>query len=99
EEKRNSADPETARRRERNHRRQQAAATARRHSVPAAERLTGKIMLNIAGPEYDFGSVVYAVLQDCEHRRRAFDDDKFERWVKGSCMQKIAQIEKMYEEH
>jgi hypothetical protein len=55
-------------------------------------------MLNIAGPEYDFGSVVYAVLQDCEHRRRAFDDDQFERSVKVCATQKLAQIRKAYEE-
>ena len=28
-------------------------------------------MLNLAGREYDFGPVLFAVLQDCEHRRRS----------------------------
>jgi hypothetical protein len=27
-------------------------------------------MLNLAGASYDFGNVVFAVLQECEHRRR-----------------------------
>ena len=55
-------------------------------------------MLNIAGPEYDFGSVVYAVLQDCEHRRRAFDDDQFESSVMTCAKQKLAQVKKAYDE-
>jgi hypothetical protein len=55
-------------------------------------------MLNIAGPEYDFGTVVYAVLQDCEHRRRAFDDDEFESSVTTCAKQKLAQIKKAYDE-
>lgn len=29
-------------------------------------------MLNLAGPSYDFGNVLFAVLQECEHRRRTF---------------------------
>ena len=28
-------------------------------------------MLNLAGSEYDFGPVLFAVLQECEHRRRS----------------------------
>jgi hypothetical protein len=55
-------------------------------------------MLNIAGPEYDFGTVVYAVLQDCEHRRRAFDDDDFESSVMTCARQKLAQVKKAYDE-
>jgi hypothetical protein len=55
-------------------------------------------MLNIAGPEYDFGSVVYAVLQDCEHRRRAFDDDEFDTAIETCAKQKLAQIKKAYDE-
>lgn len=55
-------------------------------------------MLNIAGPEYDFGTVVYAVLQDCEHRRRAFDDDEFESSVMTCAKQKLAQVKKAYDE-
>ena len=31
-------------------------------------------MLNIAGPEYDLGNIVFVVLEECEHRRRGFED-------------------------
>lgn len=55
-------------------------------------------MLNFAGPEYDFGSVVYAVLQDCEHRRRVFDDDHFERLVRSCAKEKLAQIKASFDE-
>lgn len=55
-------------------------------------------MLNIAGPEYDFGSVVYAVLQDCEHRRRAFNDEHFDGAVQVCAKQKLEQIKKAYAE-
>ena len=55
--------------------------------------------LNIAGPEYDFGSVVFVVLEECEHRRRGFDDDEAEcsellRVARG----KLAKIKKAYDE-
>ena len=56
-------------------------------------------MLNIAGPEYDFGSIVYVVLQDCEHRRRAFDEDEhFARQVRACATEKLAQIKRAYDE-
>jgi len=35
-------------------------------------------VLNIAGPDYDYGSVVFVVLQECEHRRRGWEADEFE---------------------
>ncbi len=33
-------------------------------------------MLNLAGREYDFGPVLYAVLQECEHRRHSLPEDE-----------------------
>lgn len=39
-------------------------------------------MLNLAGREYDFGPVLFAVLQDCEHRRRSLPPDDGEAAVK-----------------
>lgn len=33
-------------------------------------------MINVAGSEFDFGRVVYAVLADCEHRRRSVTGDE-----------------------
>jgi len=55
-------------------------------------------VLNIAGPDYDYAQVVYAVLQECEHRRRGFDHDHFDREVKGCAREKLAQIKGAYDE-
>ena len=55
-------------------------------------------MLNIAGPEYDFGSVVFAVLQECEHRRRGFDSDEAEIQLLRVAKEKLKQIKKAYDE-
>ena len=52
-------------------------------------------ILNIAGPEYDFGNVVFVVLQECEHRRRALSTPgEIEKVAK----EKLAQIRKAYDE-
>jgi len=55
-------------------------------------------MLNIAGPEYDYAQVVYAVLQECEHRRRSFDDASFDTEVKESAAKKLGEIKAAYDE-
>lgn len=55
-------------------------------------------VLNIAGPEYDFGSVVYAVLQECEHRRRGFDREELELQLTKTAKEKLAKIKKAYDE-
>jgi hypothetical protein len=55
-------------------------------------------VLNIAGPEYDFGSVVFAVLQECEHRRRGFDRDELEFQLMNTAKTKLAKIKKAYDE-
>lgn len=52
-------------------------------------------VLNIAGAEYDFGNVVFAVLQECEHRRRGLDDEKLLFRV---AREKLAQIKQAYDE-
>lgn len=52
-------------------------------------------VLNIAGPEYDFGAVIFAVLQECEHRRRGVDDE--EQLMKVA-RDKLAQIKLAYDE-
>ena len=52
-------------------------------------------VLNIAGPEYDFGAVVFAVLQECEHRRPGFDDAK---QLMRVAREKLAQIKHSYDE-
>ncbi len=55
-------------------------------------------MLNIAGPEFDFGSVVFVVLEECEHRRRGFDDDEVEEGLLRAARGKLAKIRKAYDE-
>lgn len=56
------------------------------------------MVLNIAGPEYDFGSVVFVVLEECEHRRRGFDDDEVEDALLRVAREKLAKIKKAYDE-
>jgi hypothetical protein len=55
-------------------------------------------MLNIAGPEYDLGSVVFVVLEECEHRRRGFDDDELEDQLLAMARTKLARIKAAYDE-
>jgi hypothetical protein len=55
-------------------------------------------MLNIAGPEYDFGSVVFVVLEECEHRRRGFDDDEAEHQLMRVARAKLDKIKEAYDE-
>jgi len=55
-------------------------------------------MLNIAGPEFDFGHVVYAVLQECEHRRRGLDPADFEEGIETFAREKLKQIKAAYDE-
>ena len=54
--------------------------------------------LNIAGPEYDFGSVVFVVLEECEHRRRGFDDDDAQEQLLRVARAKLGKIKKAYDE-
>jgi len=55
-------------------------------------------MLNTAGWEYDYGQVVYAVLQECEHRRRSSDDSDFDHDVETAASEKLARIKAAYDE-
>jgi hypothetical protein len=55
-------------------------------------------MLNIAGPEYDFGSVVFVVLEECEHRRRGFDDAELAPRLLDTAKGKLAKIKAAYDE-
>jgi hypothetical protein len=54
--------------------------------------------LNIAGPEYDFGSVVFVVLEECEHRRRGFDEAELEPELLSVARTKLAKIKAAYDE-
>ncbi|SRR6266852_2885432 len=53
-------------------------------------------MFNYAGPEFDFGSVVYAVLTDCEYRRRALEPEQVEVALRASARDKIDRIGEAY---
>ena len=55
-------------------------------------------VLNIAGPEYDFGSVVFVVLGECEHRRRGFEDDELEFRLRETAKAKLKKIKAAYDE-
>ena len=55
-------------------------------------------MLNIAGPEYDFGYVLFAVLQECEHRRRSISNDSLDRELTTIARQKLERIKRAYDE-
>jgi|SRR5215212_9155846 len=56
------------------------------------------MVLNIAGPEYDFGSVVFVVLGECEHRRRGFDEEELEPQLLATARGKLAKIKEAYDE-
>jgi len=55
-------------------------------------------MLNIAGSDYDYAQVVYVVLQECEHRRRSFDDSSFDAEVRACATDKLGEIKAAYDE-
>ena len=54
-------------------------------------------MLNIAGPEYDFAQVLFAVLQECEHRRRGLEGD-LDRQLRAIAREKLGSIKAAYDE-
>ncbi|HET7434323.1 MAG TPA: hypothetical protein VFN10_06370 [Thermoanaerobaculia bacterium] len=56
-------------------------------------------MLNIAGPQFDFANVVYAVLEECEHRRRSFDDAELDDKLTGVAIEKLKQVKAAYDEY
>lgn len=55
-------------------------------------------VLNIAGPEYDFGSVVFVVLEELEHRRRSLERDELEFRLKETAKAKLKQIKRAFDE-
>jgi hypothetical protein len=55
-------------------------------------------MLNIAGPEYDFGSVVFVVLEECEHRRRGFVEGDLSAQLFATARAKLAKVKAAYDE-
>ncbi|HEX9944186.1 MAG TPA: hypothetical protein VGG03_19420 [Thermoanaerobaculia bacterium] len=55
-------------------------------------------MLNLAGSSYDFGNVLFAVLQECEHKRRALLPNEAEARLAETARAKLAEIRESYEE-
>lgn len=55
-------------------------------------------MLNLAGSSYDFGNVLFAVLQECEHQRRALLPNEAEGRLREVAKTKLAEIRESYEE-
>lgn len=56
-------------------------------------------MLNVAGPSFDFGNVLFAVLQECEHVRRGLSPDEAEERLMEAARRKLAEIQESYVEH
>jgi hypothetical protein len=55
-------------------------------------------MLNLAGPSYGYGNVLFAVLQECEHQRRALLPNEAEARLAEIAREKLAAIRASYEE-
>lgn len=55
-------------------------------------------MLNLAGSSYDFGNVLYAVLQECEHVRRGLLPNEAEARLQATARAKLEEIRRSYEE-
>jgi hypothetical protein len=55
--------------------------------------------LNLAGPSYDFANVLFAVLQECEHRRRGLLAHEAERDLYEVARAKLEQIHRSYLEN
>jgi hypothetical protein len=55
-------------------------------------------MLNLAGSSYDFGNVLYAVLQECEHVRRGLLPNEAATRLQETARAKLEEIRRSYEE-
>jgi hypothetical protein len=55
-------------------------------------------MINLAGTSFDFGNVLFAVLQECEHQRRALLPAEAESRLKEIAAKKLGEIRASYEE-
>jgi hypothetical protein len=56
-------------------------------------------MLNVAGPSFDFGNVLFAVFQECEHVRRGLLPNEAHGRLMEAARRKLAQIRESYVEH
>lgn len=55
-------------------------------------------MLNLAGSAYDFGNVLFAVLQECEHARRGLPPDEARARLMDLARRKLDEVRASYEE-
>jgi hypothetical protein len=55
-------------------------------------------MLNLAGSSFDFGQVLFAVLTDCEHRRRGLAPEEAGEKLNEAAREKLAEIHESYVE-
>jgi hypothetical protein len=55
-------------------------------------------VLNIAGAEYDYAQVVFVILEECEHRRRGWENDLFEAQAMATAREKLAQVKAAFDE-
>jgi hypothetical protein len=55
-------------------------------------------MLNLAGTSYDLGNVLFAVLQECEHQRRALLPNEAPARLQETARAKLAEIHESYAE-
>lgn len=53
-------------------------------------------MYDPSGSSFDYANVIYAVLQDCEHRRRSFSDDNAAEGITDCAREKLARIRQSY---
>src|SRR6185369_8895942 len=99
-------DPQASQR-QRDHRRQQVAPAARGDPVAGgagggdtgkAGEAVGISMLNLAGSSFDFGQVLFAVLTDCEHRRRSLAPEEAAEKLLEAAREKLAEIHESYVE-
>lgn len=55
-------------------------------------------MINVAGSSFDFGQVLFAVLQECEHKRRGLVEAEAREGLAKVARDKLAEIRKSYDE-
>ncbi|HKV10179.1 MAG TPA: hypothetical protein VJ725_18705 [Thermoanaerobaculia bacterium] len=55
-------------------------------------------MINLAGSSYDYGNVLFAVLQECEHQRRSLLPNEAEERLREIAKKKLSEIRVSYTE-
>jgi hypothetical protein len=56
-------------------------------------------MMNLAGPSFDLGNVLFAVLQECEHQRLGLSPGEAETRLRETARRKLAEVRESYEEN